>query len=494
MGEVVGTGHPPEGAPPRPVAPASGTVLPAPDGTTATGAGAGEPRADRRLRPPTLRVTMLIGAAIILATVLYLGRDALGPFILGLFLVYLLDPLVSLLGRWARLPRWLAILAIYVGVVLGLIIVIRITIPPLIEQISLLIQQLPSLLQSWITGLEQAIADLELLPTDVRDELVRVLEEFSASLTGTGGAGNGLPSELLAWLVQFDIAGPVARAVSAFFAYLVIPIFVFYLLKDRPALVASVHGALPAEWRPDIRAVTTIVDRVFARWLRGQLLLGLVVGLATFVGLEAIAWLGIAPVFGDFAVLLAIIAGVLELVPIIGPIISAIPIVLIGATDGVQGAVAGLALAFAVQQIENNFLVPKIQGDATDLHPALVIAGIVIGGAIGGILGAILALPVSAAFRDVVRYLMQRLDPEPVPVEPALAAALRPADWRTAGTAGDGPSASRGQSIGDGPSIGGSVGMSESSSDEASEAALPVAGGRVAPSAGTDATPPTGRA
>jgi predicted PurR-regulated permease PerM len=259
-----------------------------------------------------------------------------------------------------------------------------------------------------------------------------VLEEFSAYADRHRRRRQRLAEEFFAWLLQFDIAGPVARAVSAFFAYLVIPIFVFYLLKDRPALVAAVHGALPAEWQPDIRAVATIVDRVFARWLRGQLLLGLAVGVATFVGLEAIAMLGIAPVFADFAILLAIIAGVLELVPIIGPIISAIPIVLIGATDGVQGALAGLALAFAVQQIENNFLVPKIQGDATDLHPAIVIAGIVIGGSIGGILGAILALPVSAAFRDVVRYLMRRLDPVPMPVEPALAAALRPADWRSA--------------------------------------------------------------
>ena len=389
---------------------------------------------ERRLRPPTLRVALLIGAAIVLGTVLYLGRDALGPFILGLFLVYLLDPAVSILERRVRLPRWLAVLVMYVAIVVGFIVVIRVTLPPLIDQISLLIQRFPELAAGWISGIERVIADLDLLPVAVREQLIAALQSFSDSLTGgTSGGTSPIFQDILDWLLRLDLATPVANLLSTIFAYLVIPIFVFYLLKDRPSLVAATHAAMPAEWRPDIQSLTTIADRVFARWLRGQLLLGLVVGIATFIGLEAIALIGIAPVYSDFAILLAIIAGVLELVPIIGPIISAIPIVLVGATAGLEGALAGLILAFAVQQVENNFLVPKIQSDATDLHPAIVIAGIIIGGSIGGILGAILALPVTAAFRDVIRYLFRRLDTVPMPVDLALAEALRPADWRGPG-------------------------------------------------------------
>ena len=84
---------------------------------------------------------------------------------------------------------------------------------------------------------------------------------------------------------------------------------------------------------------------------------------------------------------------------------------------------AALLLYFAVQQVENNFLVPKIQGNAVQLHPAAVVFAIIIGGSLAGLLGAILALPVTAAFRDVVRYLFRRLTPE----EPeALAASLSP--------------------------------------------------------------------
>ena len=85
---------------------------------------------------------------------------------------------------------------------------------------------------------------------------------------------------------------------------------------------------------------------------------------------------------------------------------------LIAATAGIEPAIAALVLYTLVQQVENNFLVPKIQGDAVELHPAAVIFAIVIGGALAGLLGAILALPITAAGRDVVRYLFRRLSPD----------------------------------------------------------------------------------
>jgi predicted PurR-regulated permease PerM len=117
-------------------------------------------------------------------------------------------------------------------------------------------------------------------------------------------------------------------------------------------------------------------------------------------------------VFGRYAVLLSVTAGILELLPIIGPIISAVPAVLLAATAGLEPVIAALVLYTLVQQVENNLLVPKIQGDAVELHPAAVMFAIIIGGALAGLLGAILALPVTAAARDVVRYLFRRLSPD----------------------------------------------------------------------------------
>jgi predicted PurR-regulated permease PerM len=114
------------------------------------------------------------------------------------------------------------------------------------------------------------------------------------------------------------------------------------------------------------------------------------------------------------------VAGLFELLPIIGPIIAAIPAVLLAATAGTEAVVAALALYVLVQQIENNVLVPKIQGEAVELHPSAVMFALVIGGAIGGLLGAILSLPIAAAGRNIYRYLYRRLEPNPEP--PAIAA------------------------------------------------------------------------
>ena len=134
------------------------------------------------------------------------------------------------------------------------------------------------------------------------------------------------------------------------------------------------------------------------------------------------------PIFGRYAILLSVIAGHPRARAghrpdhLGGPRRPHRP-----RPPGIEAVIAALVLYTLVQQVENNFLVPKIQGDATDLHPAAVIFAIIIGGALAGLLGAILALPVAAAFRDVVRYLFRRLEPDDDPE--SVAALVRGSAW-----------------------------------------------------------------
>ena len=120
-------------------------------------------------------------------------------------------------------------------------------------------------------------------------------------------------------------------------------------------------GRSPQAWRFDTWAVIKTVERDFGQWVRGQILLGFAVGIATFVGLIVLSNL-VDPIFGRYALLLSVIAGLFELVPIIGPIISAVPAVLLAATVGPVAVLAALLLYFLVQQVENNFLVPEDPG------------------------------------------------------------------------------------------------------------------------------------
>jgi predicted PurR-regulated permease PerM len=354
-----------------------------------------------RIAPLTPRVGVLIAAAILLAVLLWLGSDAVRPFVVGLLVVYLLDPPVRWLAR-RGVRRTVAILLVYVVAIILFVEFLNLTITPLVDELLRFLRDLPDLvasLQAQTERLAEVYTRLQIPPV-IRDRIDRAI----ASLGEGGGPVFDVSS-------LFPILTGAGSIVGAIFGYILLPVWVFYLLKDRVALAVDFDRSLPATWRFDAWAVIKIVRRLLGQWVRAQLVLGLTVGIFTFIGLLILSRL-IDPVFGRYAVLLSVTAGILELLPIIGPIISAVPAVLLAATAGLEAVIAAIVLYTLVQQIENNLLVPKIQGDAIQMHPALVMFAIIIGGAIAGLLGAILALPVAAAGRDVLRYLFRRSSPE----------------------------------------------------------------------------------
>ena len=366
-----------------------------------------------RLVSVSPRVAVLIGAAVVIGVLLWMARDAVRPFVLGLLMVYLLDPPVRWLAR-RGLRRSIAIIVVYVVAVLLFLEFLNLTLTPLIDEIVRLLKDLPALAQQLQDQADRLseIYDRLAIPGSIR----QWIESMITSITQGGPSGGAAfdPTDLIPVLTG------LTSVVGGLFAYVILPVWVFYVLKDRVALTRQFDRSLPAAWRFDVWAILRIVRQVFGQWVRAQLILGVTVGVFTFIGLLILS-ATIDPVFGRYAILLSVTAGILELVPIIGPIISAIPAVLLAATAGIEAVIAAFALYLIVQQVENNVLVPKIQGDAIELHPALVIAAIVIGGSLAGLLGAILALPVTAAMRDVGRYLFRRLSPD----EPeALAASI----------------------------------------------------------------------
>ena len=352
-------------------------------------------RRGRRLSAPTSRVAIAMVAIVILGVVLLLAADAIRPFILGVLLVYLLAPAVERLARLG-LPRGIAVLIVFVVVVIVVGAVLFIALAPLLAQARELIADLPNLVNQVRTSFLRYYAGLNLTPV-IRD----AIDTWLANLA-SGVGGPDVPG------IASSVFGSILGVVTTIAAYAILPAWLFYILKDRPRLADALESSLPAGWRGDVFAMFAIVDRVFGKWVRGQLALGVTVGILSYLGLMGLS-IAVHPVFGRYAILLALVGGLLELLPFVGPLLAAIPALLIGVTAGPGPFFAVLALYVAIQLLENNVLVPGIQGSAVDLHPSAVLIALVVGFTLGGILGAIVSLPIAAAGRDMFRYWFHRV-------------------------------------------------------------------------------------
>ncbi len=361
----------------------------------------------RRLAAPTPRVALTIATGALIVVILVLAAGAVKPFVLGVLLAYLLGPLVDRLAAF-RIPRGLAVLIVFVAAFVVVAAAGAIALAPLITQVRLFITDLPDIAADLRQALQDFYQGLN-LSREIRDVIDNALSNAG---TGLGGVDIGaIVSPLVTSLVGL---------LSTITAYAILPAWLFFVLKDRPRLGNALEAALPPGWRGDVFAMFAIVNRVFGNWVRGQLILGATVGVFSYGGLLVLSTY-VDPVFGRYAVLLALVAGLLELVPFIGPVIAAIPVVLIGVTVGPGGIIAALLLWAAIQLLENNLLVPKIQGDAVELHPSAVLLALVVGAAIGGIIGAIVSLPIAAAGRDMFRYAFHRVGEPPASVDDSLA-------------------------------------------------------------------------
>jgi predicted PurR-regulated permease PerM len=375
-------------------------------------------RHGRRMPAPTSRVALTIAAGAVIALVTVLAASAIKPFVLGVLLVYLLAPLVERLAR-AGIPRGLAVLLVFAAVVVVVSVTLAVAMAPLITQIRLFFTDLPDLVAELRRSFTQFYDGLHLAPV-VRDAIDNAITRAGS---GIGGIDIGA--------IASPLVNSIVGVLSTITAYAILPAWLFFVLKDRRRLADSLEASLPSAWRGDVFALFAIVDRVFGNWVRGLLVLGGSVGVLTFAGLTVLSF-WVDPVFGRYAILLAIVAGLLELVPFIGPVIAAIPTVLIGLTAGPGGFLAALALWSVIQLLENNVLVPKIQGDAVELHPSAVLIALVVGAAIGGVIGAIVSLPIAAASRDMFRYAFHRVgdpagsvDESLARISPALRASVR---------------------------------------------------------------------
>ena len=340
------------------------------------------------------RFILITGATIVVVALLYVGRGALFPFILAGLLAYLLIPVVRLLERitpwrerWPKASRMVAILFVYLVANAFLVAFLATVIPLAFHETRDFLERIPEL----YNGARETIESLNeeytrRVPENVRAEIHDSLEGVSSVVVS---AGRG---------VLVRTAAGVQHTLSFVIALAIMPIFLFYLLKDQEELSEGFFSMLHPSLRRHVRNVLAIADRTVGAYLRGQLVLGAFVGVLVFIGLML---MGI-----PFAVLLGIISGVTELLPVVGPILGAIPGLLVTLATSPEKFVWVLILYVAVQQIENTLLVPRIQGKAVHLHPAVVMVVLIVGSELSGIWGMVVAVPLAGVAKEIFAYFL----------------------------------------------------------------------------------------
>jgi predicted PurR-regulated permease PerM len=355
------------------------------------------------------QMVLVVVSLVFLALVVWSARTVLIPYVFGLVMAYVLAPLIRFfergflwlserryLGFLRRAARGLAIGLVYLLVLATLVGFFSIFVPVLIEQGKALWVSKDAI-WGYVSRLgNNVIEQYRLLPEQVRVQIDENLSKFGAQV------GN---------IVQQAVGGTavvISYTFSLVLAILIIPFWTFYMLLVSHKLGQTFVHSIPISIREDVLKVVTLIDAVFASYLRGQLILGLIIGAISTI------FFGIAGV--QFALILGVIAGLFELIPNIGPILGAIPAILVALAQNPTLALVTAIYAVVIQQIENIFITPRVLGRSVQLHPVLVMVVLVIGSELGGLIGLFLAPVTTAALRDVFRYVYFRL--EEIPLSP----------------------------------------------------------------------------
>jgi predicted PurR-regulated permease PerM len=324
----------------------------------------GEGRSDRRVarNAAATGAAILLGGFVALA-LLWIFRRPLSLLVISVATAAALAPVVAALDK--KLPRGLAValpfalLALLLGLALWLIV------QPLAGQVTALVLEAPALAEeaeAWLRQLQ--------LPFDFN------LREALPDLARRAG------SFLIA--VPTTIAGVLIDLGLILFTSI-------YLLIESPRLEAGFLSLFPSERRKRVERVADEMLQAMGGYIRGTAIDAAIVGVLTYVGLLLI---GV-----DYALVFALLAGLLEFVPIIGPVIAAIPVVIVAFLQAPLTGLLALAFMVVLQQLESNVIMPNIMHSQTPVTPLLALVALSAGGAVGGLIGAIVAIPIAGALR-----------------------------------------------------------------------------------------------
>jgi len=332
-------------------------------------------------------IVLLWHLRVVLAWLWDVLKLILVPLVISMIMAYLLNPVVNVLHR-RKMPRSAAVLLIY-GTFLLLTAILFVNLfPVFVRQMRDLMEHLPewtTQLQGW---LHEVYRQRLMLPETLQESIERAIATAQDWFTDqTARFVRRLPSTV----------EPLVMALT-------VPFITFYLLKDHQLMERLVKLLVPTDKRRDIMRLLGDIDRALGNYIRGQLIVAALIAVLAYVGY----WLIGLP----YPLLLAVIVGVMDIIPYLGPYLGAVPALLVALTVSPKMVLFVVVVNVLVQLVEGNVLSPWIVGRTVDLHPLTIIFAVLVGGKVAGLMGSLLAVPFVVVAKvvavHIVDYWIQR--------------------------------------------------------------------------------------
>src|SRR3989338_8756689 len=307
---------------------------------------------------------------------LYILKDVLIIFLFGLIIASAISPFANWLDE-KRFPRLWGVLILFLAVIGLIVLIASLVIPSLSADVDQLVTTLPAVFEKVSTSLENVQQGAPSY-LDFVSEIQNILSSLSSYLQQSSQSAVGLVVSIFGGVISF-------------IAVLVIS---FYLSVMKKGIDSFLESVVPEKYESYVKDLWRRSERKVGLWFQGQLLLALIVGLVVYVGLSL---MGI-----KFALMLGLLAFVFEIVPVVGPVLAAIPAVILAFLQGPAMGLWVVVFYVAVQQLENHILVPIVMGRTVGLNPVVVIIALLVGGNLAGIAGMILSIPVATVIVEVI--------------------------------------------------------------------------------------------
>ncbi|ATD54876.1 AI-2E family transporter [Clostridium chauvoei] len=334
----------------------------------------------------TLINKIILITLILLSIFIYFKVDTINNIVnivfIGFIFAYALNPIRNSISERFNISKRISSIILIIFIVTLILIMLYLVVPTILKE-SLNFGEMLDNIEKYISDLAiklkiNDISFFQSIYTQINEEVNRFLSGFSNNFIE-------------------NMMGIFENLVS----FAIVPIVTYYFLVDGDLIYNKILLILPTEKRVIAKKAINNIDRILSRYIISQLLLSLIIGVLTFIILMIIDV--------KFAFILAVLNGILNIIPYFGPIIGGIPAVIIALIDSPTKALWTIIGVFLLQQIEGNILSPKITGDSTNMHPIIIIILLLIGEKIGGFAGMVLAVPIGVIIKviydDINDYL-----------------------------------------------------------------------------------------